>query len=86
MNKIMISCDEATLISDKKQYKEASSWELIKMGFHVLMCKSCKVYTTQNNVLTKILTNERLPDIDNNESLLTEEAKKQIKDKIHKQG
>jgi len=55
MKKFMTTCDEATAISDKDQYKEATSWELIKLGFHTMMCKSCKVYTIQNKSLTKII-------------------------------
>lgn len=55
IKKYMTSCDEATTISDKDQYQEASSWELVKLGFHTMMCKSCKVYTIQNKIVTKAL-------------------------------
>ncbi len=51
----MISCDEATTISDKKQYKEANLWERLKMSFHIMMCKSCYIYNHQNELLTKII-------------------------------
>jgi len=82
MKKYMTTCDEATEISDRDQYHEASSWELIKLGFHTMMCKSCKVYTVQNKMVTKAL--DHIAEIDQQEiktlSIEEKEAlKKQLK-------
>lgn len=53
--KFMISCDEATAICDKNQYGEASRWDKIRLNFHLMLCKHCKAYSKQNNVITKLL-------------------------------
>lgn len=50
--KLMISCDEATLICDKSQYSEATFKEKLKLNWHFLQCKICKLYSDQNNRMT----------------------------------
>ena len=53
--RVFLSCDEATLICDKKQYKEASLWEKIRLTVHLAYCKACRKYSAKNNKLTKII-------------------------------
>lgn len=48
-----ISCDEATTICDKSQYREASFMERIKLSLHLFICKTCGLYSKQNNVMSK---------------------------------
>ena len=57
MSKFFISCDEATTICDKNQYGEATLFEKLKLSFHFMRCKICKVYTKHNNLLSKIFGN-----------------------------
>lgn len=78
----MISCDEATTISDQKQYNEAKFWDRIKMGIHVMMCKKCYIYDKQNKVLSKIIEVHKLTD--KPESTLKVEDKKVMQHKINK--
>lgn len=52
--KLNITCEEATTISDKNQYKEASFFEKIQLNFHLLMCKYCSLYEKQNKTLTNL--------------------------------
>ncbi len=54
MGKFKLSCDEATMICDKSQYGEASFSEKLKLNFHVMFCKICKMYSQQNSKLTDI--------------------------------
>ena len=61
MSKFMISCDEATTISDKKQYVETTFCERIKLGFHLMICKNCRVYDEQNVIVTKIIEQKKKP-------------------------
>jgi len=81
MNKIMISCDEATTISDKNQYREASFGERLIMSFHLMMCKNCKIYDEQNAVITQVIENKVKED-GPIEKKLTDKDKKKIKKKI----
>ena len=53
-NKLFISCDEATIICTKNQYKEASFFEKIKLNIHLLTCKICGLYSKQNTKLTQM--------------------------------
>ncbi len=67
-----ISCDEATTICNKSQYKEASFWELIKLNIHTLRCKICGHYSKQNATLTQICK-EHLHKIESERKLCNEE-------------
>lgn len=71
-NKIKISCDEATSICNKNQYGEANIWDKIKLSLHLLMCKHCKAYSSQNTLITKIL-GKHLNSCDSSNHLTEEE-------------
>jgi len=81
MSKIIISCDEATTISDKKQYVEATLWERMKMSYHMLFCKNCKVYDEQNAIITKAIKNNFTIDSAADKKLSKEE-KSTLQEKI----
>lgn len=49
-----ISCDEATTICDKSQYKESSFLDKVKLSIHFFRCKYCKCYSKQNSFLTEM--------------------------------
>jgi len=53
-NKLFITCDEATTICTKNQYKEASFWEKIRLNIHLLTCKICGLYSKQNTKLSEV--------------------------------
>ena len=53
--KILINCEEATSICNKNQYREASVWNKIKLNIHVLMCKYCKTYSSQNHIMSILI-------------------------------
>lgn len=49
-----ITCEEASSICDKSQYKEATFWDIVKLRIHLLYCKTCKAYSKKNNGLTSM--------------------------------
>lgn len=49
-----ISCEDASHICNKSQYKEASFWEILKLRLHILTCKACARFTKQNTMLTSL--------------------------------
>lgn len=76
-----ITCDEATTICDKTQYKEATLWEKIKLNIHLLYCKHCGIYSKQNAVMTKCY--EKYINSNTNENqILGEEEKAYMEQKI----
>ena len=76
-----ISCDEATKICDKSQYKEASFFDKIKLSFHLFLCKKCGKYSHQNNVMTKCYEKHKLFETAK-ENCLKEEEKKCMKEEL----
>lgn len=77
---LFISCEEATTICNKNQYKEASFWELIQLNLHVVRCKICGLYSKQNGKLTEVC-NQHLKKEDCDHKL-SEQEKAQLKEKL----
>lgn len=71
----MISCEEAAIICNKIQYKEATFIEKLKLRYHLLMCGTCAKYSKKNSQLTALCNKAKL------HSLSTEE-KEQMKDQL----
>lgn len=79
---MMISCDEATTICDKNQYKEASVVDKIRLTFHLLVCKYCRDYSKQNSTMTALFQN--LVASSKNAAGLATEEKKKLEESIAK--
>jgi hypothetical protein len=71
--KILINCEEANSICNKNQYQEASRWNIVILNIHVLMCKYCKTYSSQNHIISILIGKHMDPCDDANK--LTEEEK-----------
>ncbi len=71
-----ITCDEATMICDKSQYKESTLLERFKLQLHFLTCKNCKEYVKQNNLLTRVFKNEATLCKDHNHCMSAEDKEK----------
>lgn len=81
--KLMLTCDEATAICDKSQYGEASLSEKIQLNIHLIICKYCKKYTKQNNLMTQIF-GKHLTPCEGSEKL-SEEEKVELEKKLEKE-
>jgi hypothetical protein len=73
----MISCEEASLICNKAQYKEATTREKLKLWFHLTICKTCSKFSKQNAKLTTLCNKANL-------QTLSEKEKLQIKQRMEK--
>jgi len=80
--KFMINCDEATAICDKSQYGEATFYDKIRLSFHLLVCKYCKTYSKQNNLMSQLF-GKHLSPCDESEKL-TKEEKLELENKLQK--
>ncbi|MFT6698994.1 MAG: hypothetical protein ACJAVD_000481 [Porticoccaceae bacterium] len=81
--KLHITCNEATTICDKSQYKEASFFEKIKLNLHFLGCKICRLYTNQNKRMSDLFKAKSLAckgEINHLSEIEKEVLKKQIKE------
>ena len=72
-----ISCEEASHICNKSQYKEASFWEILKLRFHIFYCKTCAKFTKRNKTLTTLCDKAGL-------TVLSEEDKECMKRDLEK--
>lgn len=50
----MISCEQATTICTKSQYREAGARERFQLWLHLLFCRSCAHFTRKNRKLTDL--------------------------------
>lgn len=73
----MISCEEAAVICNKTQYKEASLLEKMQLRWHILLCSVCNAYVKKNIKLTSLCSKASLYG-------LTEAEKDAIRDRITK--
>ncbi|CAM1334546.1 hypothetical protein [Tenacibaculum aestuariivivum] len=53
--KFIITCNKATTICDKSQYKEASFLEKTQLYIHLIVCKICTLYSKQNTKISSII-------------------------------
>lgn len=63
-NKAFISCDEANLSCDKSQYNEATFWEKLKLTLHLLYCRACREYSSNNAKLSKVINDSNVDCLD----------------------
>ncbi len=56
----MISCDEAVVICNKSQYKEASFSEKLKLKLHNLFCSNCAIFSRKNKQLSLLFHKAKL--------------------------
>ncbi len=80
-----LTCDQATTICDKSQYKEASFWELVKLNLHLFLCKRCGKYAKQNSIMSKCYNKQSSDNCTKNDCLCDEEKRtmeNNIKEKL----
>lgn len=70
---MIISCEKAVCICDKAQYKEASSWDILKLKFHIFICRACSKHSEKNKKLTSLCHKAKLV-------ALSEEEKRKLKE------
>jgi len=66
-NIIKTACEKANHVCDKAQYKEASFVEKIKLNLHLLYCRACRKYTSNNQKLTKVVKDSKVECLNCNE-------------------
>lgn len=76
---MMISCEKAVDICNKAQYREATNWDILKLKFHLFLCKGCLSHSQKNNKLTSLCKKANLVT-------LTEEEKKKMKQSLTSKG
>ena len=78
--KFGLSCDKATTICDKNQYREASVLDKARLILHLLICKYCRDYSKQNSAMTGLF-GKLVSPCDDTEGFPSED-KKRLQEKI----
>jgi len=55
MNKMMLSCDKATILMEKRLDTELSLMEKLNLSFHTSMCSGCRNYKKQSRIIHDLL-------------------------------
>lgn len=71
----MISCEEAQVICNKKQYREASISERAHLMLHNLFCRGCLRFSRKNSRLTRMICRADLRS-------LSQEEKQRLKHQL----
>ncbi len=85
MDKIMLSCDTATLLITKSEYTRLSCVERIQLKIHLAGCKFCRRFKEQSEFISYAIRQAdhvRVPDKGSLYFHLTDEQKKRLKKKI----
>lgn len=62
--KFITACNEANHVCDKGQYNESTFWEKVKLNIHLLYCKACRKYSTNNTKLTQVISKSQVACLD----------------------
>lgn len=73
-----LKCSETAEVCDKHQYKEAKPYDHFKMKLHLLLCRFCRNYSSNNKKLTKSIGTA---DIKN----LSGQKKQDMREKINRE-
>ncbi len=68
MQKIMLSCKQATFFSSVKNFRKLNSLNRVQLKLHLMACKNCYKFDKQSQIIDK-----KLSDVQNNIQLLSKE-------------
>jgi len=56
MKKIMLSCDKATELIEKRIHFKLTFWEKIQLKLHLAFCKPCSHYEKQSYIIEESMS------------------------------
>lgn len=65
--RFFLKCNEAALVCDKSQYKEAGLRDKIMLGVHLAIRKMCRNYSKQNVELTNTIKSSKIKTLNTEE-------------------
>lgn len=80
-----ITCEQAHQICNKAQYNEASLKDKIKLNWHILLCKTCALYSKQNTLLSKMFR-FKAKDCKQQSFCMSDSEKQSLKKEFEKQS
>jgi hypothetical protein len=85
MNKLMLSCDEATMLITRSDFEQLSSIKQFKLKMHLASCSMCRNFKQQSSIITSQV-NVLKKDLDTNKMrvVLSDDSKKNLQDLINR--
>jgi hypothetical protein len=83
MDKIMLSCKQATFFSSVKNYKKLKVMQKIQLRMHLSMCQGCKEFDRQSQIIDDSMAEIQKEGYLQSEETLAKEKKSQIKSTIN---
>lgn len=81
MQMLMLNCEDATRLTSIKRYKKLSLTERVRLNVHIFVCKYCSRFAKFNDLLDDSIENT-CSSLNNNNEILSEEKKNELKDII----
>jgi len=85
LSTLTFSCKRITEITEKEQVTTLSSTEKFRYKLHLLMCKLCRSYVKQSQIIEKALGN-LFSTPDNDSKRLDDSARKNILEQLKKEN
>jgi len=85
MNKLMLSCEEATMLITRSDFEALSSIKQFKLKMHLASCSMCRNFKKQSSIITSQV-NVLKKELDANKMTiaLSDDSKKNLQDLINK--
>ncbi|HKJ42383.1 MAG TPA: hypothetical protein VKA27_09825 [Sunxiuqinia sp.] len=64
MNKLMLTCKEATLLISIKSFRKLNLSEALKLRMHLMACISCRRFNRQNKIIDQGINEALHPEHD----------------------
>jgi len=84
MSKLMISCQKATELIEKRTIAVLSWHELVRLRMHLMICEACKRYEKQSRLIDDMMKRRSEEKTSDDPSL--DQSAKQLIDKILSKG
>ncbi|MFB6343465.1 hypothetical protein ACE1ET_17205 [Saccharicrinis sp. FJH62] len=83
MNKIMLTCLEATKLTVQKSFRKLSFTEKLQLKMHHTVCHACRKFDSQNTFIDHAVKTYIESTEKNNDLKLSDRRKKVISDAMH---
>ncbi|RLD68104.1 MAG: hypothetical protein DRI84_00530 [Bacteroidetes bacterium] len=85
MNKLMLSCDDATMLITRSDFEQLSSIKQFKLKMHLASCSMCRNFKQQSSIITSQVNYLKTNfDAGNFQIVLNDDKKKLIQSAIDK--
>jgi len=86
MSKIMLDCENATLLITKGEFEQLGWMSKVKLRMHLASCKFCRNFSEQSKYISSQVNDIKIIDPQKLRLHLTEEQKKRLNKTVQEQS